>query len=204
MKPSRVSRARRRVPGYTVVELMMALAVFATGVTGVIAMQRATVTANQLGKNIGVANGIAEAWLGQLAADGTRWQTTVGGTMAWLGTVNNANMNGAWQLPDYDSTRNFGPGFDPLGAPMAVGGDFCAHIRLTWLYRDATAGGRQGNGLIRTEVRVFWPRDGATRVTGDCTSTAPLTIAAISAAIQDGTYHVVTQASAVRQPSGLW
>jgi prepilin-type N-terminal cleavage/methylation domain-containing protein len=195
---------RRRRRGYTVVELMMALAVFATGVTGVIAMQRATVTANRLAKNITVASGIADAWLGQLAADATRWQTDLAGT-TWLKTVDVANMNGAWQLPAYDAPRDFGPGFDPLGAPMGIGGDFCAHIRLTWFYPNGgVGGGIQGNGLIRTEVRVFWPRDGVTRVANDCTSGVPATITAVSAAIASGDYNVVTQAGAVRQPAGIW
>jgi len=194
----------RRTRGYTVVELMMALAVFTTGITGVIAMQRATVAANRLAKNITVASGIADAWLGQLATDAAQWRSNLVGTI-WLGTVNVANMNGAWQLPAWNTGRDFGPGFDPLGAPGANNRDFCAHIRLTWFYLDGSGvGGDPGNGLIRTEVRVFWPRDGVTRVANDCTNATPATINAVTAAIASGEYHVVTQASAVRQPSGMW
>lgn len=194
----------RRSRGYTVIELMMALAVFTTGITGVIAMQRATVAANRLAKNITVASGIADAWLGQLSTDGAAWRNDLTNT-TWLQTVNVANMNGAWQLPAWNADRDFGPGFDPLGAPGANNRDFCAHIRLTWFYPDGTGlGGKAGNGLIRTEVRVFWPRDGVTRVASDCTSGVPATIAAVTTGIANGDYYVVTQASAVRQPSGIW
>jgi hypothetical protein len=189
--------------GYTIVELMMALAVFTTGVTGVIAMQRATVTANRLAKNVTVASGIADAWLGQLGADAGTWQVNLANT-TWLQSVNVANMDGAWQLPAWNAGRAFGPMFDPLGKPVEAGGDFCAHIRLTWFYGDGVSfPGLPGNGLLRTEVRVFWPRDGVTRVADDCTSNTPTTIAAISNAIADGNYYVVTQAGAVRQPSVL-
>lgn len=194
----------RRTRGYTVIELMMALAVFTTGIAGVIAMQRATVAANRLAKNITVASGIADAWLGQLSTDAAQWRTDLTGTI-WLQTVNVANMNGAWQLPAWNAARDFGPGFDPLGAPGSANRDFCAHVRLTWFYPDGTGlGGIPGNGMIRTEVRVFWPRDSVTRVAGDCTSGVPATITAVTTAIANGDYHVVTQASAVRQPSGVW
>ena len=53
---------RSRTRGYTVVELMMALAVFATGVTGIVAMQRATVSSNRLAKNMTIATGVAQAY----------------------------------------------------------------------------------------------------------------------------------------------
>jgi prepilin-type N-terminal cleavage/methylation domain-containing protein len=194
----------RRKRGYTVVELMAALAVFATGVTGIIAMQRATAGSNQLAKNVSIATGIAEAWLGELAADATLWQSTVVGSTTWLTSINTAGVNGAWQRPTWNATRVMGPEFDPVGAPIAAGGSFCAHIRLTWLYRDANGGGRAGNGMIRTEARVFWPRAGVTPVTGDCTAGDAATIANVTTAIARGDYHVVQLASAARQPSGRW
>lgn len=193
----------RRARGYTVVELMAGLAVFATGVTGVIAMQRATAGSNQLAKNVTVATGIAEAWLGELAADATLWQTTVVGTTSWLSSINTAGVNGAWQRPTWNATRGMGPEFTPVGAPIATGGDFCVHIRLTWLYRDGTVGGRQGNGVIRTEARVFWPRSNVNRVAADCTDGTAATLTAVTAAIARGDYHVVTLAGAVRQPGAF-
>jgi hypothetical protein len=121
----------------------------------------------------------------------------------WLQSINVANMDGAWQLPAWNAGRAFGPMFDPLGSPVEADGDFCAHIRLSWFYPGANAGGLQGNGLLRSEVRVFWPQDGVTRVADDCTSNTPTTIAAISNAIARGDYYVVTQAGAVRQPPVL-
>jgi len=200
---------RRASRGYTVVELMMSLAIFATGVTGIVAMQRATVTTNLLARNVTIANGIAQAWLSQLQADGALWRPTplipTGGVAntVWLGSANTAN--GLWQLPTYDATRQFGPMFDGFGAPVAANGQFCAQIRLTWLYGDGISqGGLAGNGLIRTEVRVFWPRDTITTAgfdAGDCANAAQATVDGV--ATKNGKYHFVVQAGAVRQPSQI-
>lgn len=195
---------KRRARGYTVVELMMSLAVFATGVTGVIAMERATITSNQQAKNVALANGIAQAWLSQLAADATLWMRTGDVTRTtWLTTITTAND--VWQLPVYNANLQFGPQFDGFGAPVAANGVFCAQIRLTWLYGDKSAqqtSGLAGNGVIRTEVRVFWPRDPTYIVANDCQNGAAATVNAVTAALGNGSglYHVVTQAGAVRQP----
>lgn len=189
---------RRRDRGYTVVELMMALAVFAAGVTGIVAMQRATVSSNRLAKNMTIATGVAQAWISQLQADGSLWNPGVANTV-WLASANTAN--GLWQLPTYNATRQFGAEFDAFGAPVTAGnGVFCAQIRLTWLYGDGVSqGGRAGNGLIRTEVRVFWPRDDSGFDAGDCNLTTQAVVNGV--ANKTTKYHFVVQAGAVRQPS---
>ena len=82
-----------------------------------------------------------------------------------------------------------------FGAPVQADGVFCTHVRLTWLYGN-NANQATGNGLLRAEVRVFWPRDGVTRVTGDCTNAAQNLIDQVGAAT--GTYHFVVHAGGVR------
>ncbi len=199
---------KRRTRGYTVVELMMSLAVFAAGVVGIIAMERAVVSSNQLARNVTVADAIAQSWLSQLSADSTRWTAQWSVTQTtWLSTI--AGNDGVWQLPTYNSTLGFGPQFDGFGAPATANGQFCAQIRLTWLYGDKSptqTTGVAGNGVIRTEVRVFWPREQPTadvisRFNTDCTNGSASTVAGVVNGFSDGTYHVVVQAAAVRQPS---
>ena len=192
---------RTRTRGYTVVELLMALAVFATGVTGIIAMQRTVIAANRHARNLTVANGIAQAWLDQLAADSTMWRTNLASTV-WLQSINNAGMNGAWQLPvqSVAAARNFGPTFNVFGAPTPGANDYCAHIRLTWLAFDETQGGSPGTGSMRAEVRVFWLRDGATRVAGDCTAQATATVNAVTNDVNDSYFFVYQATSLAQRP----
>jgi Tfp pilus assembly protein PilV len=186
-------KGRKRARGYTVVELLMSLAVFATGVTGIIATQRTVIAANRHARNLTVANGIAQAWLDQLQVDSTMWQTDMAQTV-WLQSINTAGMDGAWQLPAQSvaTVRNFGPTFNVFGAPDANARDYCAHIRLTWLDQGVATGN------IRAEVRVFWARDGAARVTNDCTGAGATTVTAVGDDVNDS-YFFVYQATALAQ-----
>jgi type II secretory pathway pseudopilin PulG len=193
--------ARTRSRGYTAVELMMSLAVFSAGVTGIITMQRTAVGANRMARNVAVASSIAQAWQTQLAADATLWRENFDRT-TWLKSLDNADLNGTWQLPDWSDDREFGARFDALGNPHETGADqFCVHLRLTWLYYNGIDVGTVGtgrNGTIRTEVRVFWPREGVERVAHDCDQTA----VASGDEFADATdrYYFVVQTGAVRQP----
>jgi hypothetical protein len=142
----------------------------------------------------------------QLAADATLW-TETGGISAtrWV-VAASGTTDGAWQIPSWDDDRQFGPGFDALGAPMDPGDTslddarFCTHVRLTSLF-DQAGGVTNGraylaeNGLARVEVRVFWLRDGANEIASACTDAT--TIPSVAAATD--IYHRVLNVSAVRQ-----
>ena len=176
--------------GFTVVELMIALTVFAIGVSGIIATQKVAVAANQHAKNLAIATSIAQAWQDQLAVDATYWRPDGATQPTWL-----TAGNGAWFRPTYSADRNFGAAFDALGNIVDDGADlneahFCTHVRLTLLYAQAG-----GNGLMRTEVRVFWRRDGGSGADPVCGTGNDA--AEIGADIDN--YHFVYQTSAVKQ-----
>jgi prepilin-type N-terminal cleavage/methylation domain-containing protein len=182
-------KRRTGLRGFTVVELMIALTIFAIGVSGIIATQKVTVAANQHAKNLAIATSIAQAWQDQLAVDATLWRPDGTRPPTW-GTVGN------WYRPGYDGTRRLGAAFDALGdvvtddAADLLNAHFCTHVRLTLLYPQTG-----GNGLMRTEVRVFWRRDGGSGVSPVCgTDNA---VDAIGADIDN--YHFVYQTSAVKQ-----
>jgi prepilin-type N-terminal cleavage/methylation domain-containing protein len=186
---------KRQSRGYTFVELMMALTVLGIGVSGIIAMQKVTVTSNQHAKNLALATHIAEGWAEQLAIDATRWNfpnsvntvSNIGNTL-WLSAAN-ASPN-QWVLPAHQAQANFGPAFDALGNVTQVAAQtvFCTHIRLSWLYPETTY-----NGVIRADVRVFWPREGRGAL-GPC---ATVTAATVTAGLAN--YHFVHHTTAVRQ-----
>ncbi|HEY3497826.1 MAG TPA: hypothetical protein VGK73_24175, partial [Polyangiaceae bacterium] len=150
-----------------------------------------------------LAASIAQGWEAQLAADASVWRGTLNQTSSpWLSTLSDADLNGAWQLFAYNATRRYGARFDAFGQPTDVAGDtfFCAHVRLTWLFTNTAdvtpTPGTANNGTVRTDVRVFWPREGATRVAGDCTD--PGAIEDVAEATDR--YYFVVQTGAVRQP----
>jgi len=193
---------RRRERGYTAVELLMAISIFAIGVSGIIAMQKVTVAANQHAKNLSIATHIAQAWAEQLTADAALWNhpsptnnlDDLGDTQ-WLSTA--TGLANTWIRPAYAAQRDFGAGFDLLGRPLpdtqVADQVFCTHVRFSWLY-PSTA----GNGLLRAEVRVFWLRDGM----GGTINGQPLCDTGTAPGLVENAgerYHFVYQTTAIKQ-----
>jgi prepilin-type N-terminal cleavage/methylation domain-containing protein len=205
------ARRRQARRGYTFVELLMSLMIFAIGVTGVIAMQKVTVTSNQHARDLVIATQVAQAFMDQLRADAVSWNqpsknnttsTDLATDTVWLNNV--AASNVSWILPAYSSVRKFGPAFDVQGQPvdMTLPGQnnivkYCTHIRLSWLYNPLTNPAMIGNGLIRTEVRVFWLRDGQTWPNNQPICGAGLNPNSVAA--DASRYHFVYNVSAVRE-----
>lgn len=195
--------ARGRSGGYTMVELLMAITVFAIGVAGIIAMQKVTIASNQHAKNLAIATRIAQGWQEALTADAVGWNhpspnkavADLGSDTVWLNKVIGSNK--LWFRPAYDNGRNLGAAFDALGTPLTDNqtgtARFCAHLRLSWLYQDLS-----GNGLLRAEVRVFWIRDG---MGGTVDGAGICEITTDPNLVEAGgeRYHFVHQATAIKQ-----
>lgn len=193
-----MGRAKKTVRsrGYTVVELMMAVAVFAVGITGIVAMQTVAAAANTHAKNLAVATSLARSWQDRLSMDATLWggpQEWTEDNMIWVDQVT-ANNN-AWILPAIQG--DFGPAAGPRGEFVDHANDaedvvFCTHLRLTRLLDEP------GSGLIRSEVRVFWPKGPQSWDSGDpyCVSNAA-DIASIGSATDQ--FHFVYKTTAVRE-----
>jgi type IV pilus assembly protein PilV len=163
----------RRVRGYTVIEVMMALAVLTLGASGVIAMEKATLLANTNARNMAVATMIAQSWIERVRADAQAWNDQ-GGTSdflndtIWLksaGTV--PPMGGAgWFTPVGVATlSNFPagqPAADVMGADPALLDPyppaFCTQLRLTRFATSPTDPLASVYRVVRVEVRVFWDR----------------------------------------------
>lgn len=154
-------RIRARSGGYTLVELMMALALFTVAMLGIIVMQKLTTVSNAHAKNVAMAERIAQAWAGQLEMDASAWQGSFG--------TGFLNGNGVWQRPAYIAGRNFGAAFDALGNALGdtpselARARYCTHVRMSWLYPTTMA--VRGSAALRAEIRVFWLREGETPLT---------------------------------------
>lgn len=187
-----VRRAARR--GFTVVELMMSLALLAVGITGIIASQRVTLEANLHARDVATANFVAAAWLEQLRIDAAAWNhpseldpnSDLNETL-WL-----KSTPGEWTAPT--PGRSWSRAFDQLGNPIAPDADppprFCSHVHLTDLYGNAP-----GYGRIRATVRVFWARGGADPSEGFCDADA----SAASAQQATRDYHFVYHTTVIAQ-----
>jgi prepilin-type N-terminal cleavage/methylation domain-containing protein len=198
---------RRNQTGYTMVELMMALALLTVGVLGIVALQRVTVVSNAHAKRLAIAQRIAQTWATQLQMDSSVWRNN--GTLPPLISA----PNGQWSRPP-EVTSRVGGAFDALGAPLAdadaAQAAFCTHVRLSWLYQSSTVG---GSDLIRAEIRVFWRRDGHgsdidgignawLKTEGICSKTQDT--ARVTAIGQDtGTFHFLYQTVGIRQHSQI-
>lgn len=197
MKERRHPRTRL-TRGYTMIEVMMGLAILAVGASGVIALQKITVAGVTNGRNINVATSIAQAHLEAVRADATQWQGIDPATLnddyldaVLLNTLlpRTQTTPGAWMMPTagYPDAADVGFGIsDITGQTGGTAGTrpvgFCTHMRLVPImfdpnsprYDAAIAGGGPNTQardalLIRVEVRTFWAKSGRD-VLGECTT----------------------------------
>jgi len=183
----------------------MAMGIFAIGITGVAAMQAATSASNRHAKNLAIATSIAKTWQEELAIDALRWTddpVSLNANTLWIKN----SIAPIWVLPLPNPANTMGPSFNALGNFIAQANQamFCVHIRLTPLLVAA------GSGLVRTEVRVFWPKAGHAWEGGAAPCTAvpsafrELDLSATSSATNTelDNFHFLYTASAVRQSTG--
>jgi Tfp pilus assembly protein PilV len=194
------SAKRRGEGGYTIVELMMGLALFIAGMLALIGMQRLQARANGDARTLAIAQRIAETWASQLQMESLQWQDNLT-TAQWLGNVDNG-----WARPAYQTDR-VGAAFDALGRPLkdteVAQARFCTNIRLTYLFQPNVP--TSGNGLMRAEIRVFWLRDGEEVLNasdGLCPTTAVAAdMVEIGKAVDR--YEFVYQTTGLRQHSAI-
>jgi hypothetical protein len=192
---------------YTVVELVMAMAVMTIGLAGIVAMQKVTIASNMNAKNVAIATHIGQSFLDELASEAHTWTARNGFTRtAWLQEVVAEGLEPVWFVPSYEQTRRMGEAFDALGSVVAPddvhdNAHFCVHLRLSWLARETNAG-KSGAGLLRAEARVYWKREGISYLGGGLAGPC-VTVDAFDEA-EPANFHTVYLSTAVRQiPEGV-
>jgi prepilin-type N-terminal cleavage/methylation domain-containing protein len=200
------ARARPASRGFTTVEVMMALAMFAIGASGVVAMEKVTVVSNQNARNVEVANEISRTWIERLRGDAVVWNypskaNQVTNDLAetqWLSANVQPFGNSSWFRPNAPGASIYGVhdslGRDDINASSVNTGPFCVQIRLTWI---------RLNTSIRAEVMVFWLRQGITNKGLQATPPVAVCGAAPNAPPDvlgnQQLYHMVVATTEVRQ-----
>jgi Tfp pilus assembly protein PilV len=191
--------AKRRNRAYTVLEVMIALALLTVGGAGVVAMQKTAVLGNARARDLATANAIAATWAERLRADALQW-TDIGGVnyldnTRWLKVVGKdfptiAGNENVWIRPTEDAATGvwYQANVQGLDTSVAAEAAFCTNIRLVQLLPT----------MIRAEIRVFWLRNqgGGTAVanTALCSNAAAYLTAVGSARDK---YHFVYVATSV-------
>ena len=167
---AKTQRRRAAQRGYTLIEVMAAMAVLGTGILGILAMQDATVNANRRAQELTTATTIARRWQERLHRDALQWNyPTYGSPLSNIGNTWYfrpllAATTTGWVLPTQPTGLAAGTPFESAasnwwGQDVPIGDantSFCTHVRLTRLIADE---------LVRAEVRVWWFRTGGVRPT---------------------------------------
>ena len=192
-------RARR---GYTAVEVLTSMTLFAIGAAGVIGMQRATLMGSNDARRFDIATNIANEWTGRLQRDSAFWTlpsadnpTTINiANTRWLQFVSTCSANFC-DPPAAAPEAGMSGSFDNFGRDLpATSADtvYCAQYRLAWIINPGTAPSLRTSALIRAEVRVFFARLERAPV-GACAGATP------NAANANELYHFVYATTAIRE-----
>jgi type IV pilus assembly protein PilV len=137
--------------GFTLIEVMMALAIMVVGAVGILAMQRAATRANSEAREFTTATQITRNWVEIARRDALNWNQTGIGGVAGTQYLRNvpiaAGAPGAWFTPAAAVTETTSYGYN--GLPAVGAPHYCVNMRLRWTLQPEA---------IRTEVRTWWHR----------------------------------------------
>jgi prepilin-type N-terminal cleavage/methylation domain-containing protein len=165
--------------GYTAVEVLAAMTLFAIGAAGVIGMQRVTIQGGQDARRLDIATNIAHEWVARLQRDSTNWTqpssknpdvTNVYTATKWLTNVQTASCQAPnWCTPPAPTgaPEGFAYAFDVFGrdrAPTSVDANgqpdhhYCVQYRMWWGRPLGAAAPFNEQATIHADIRVFYSR----------------------------------------------
>ncbi len=162
----------------------MGLAILAVGMTGVLSLQKFTVTGTQNSRSALTGANVAASWVERFRVDAINWNEPNNSdvaTGASLGLLAALMPNVPTATPTtLNPTANLGPWVIVPGSAQTIMGEtasatdasdaaFCTHVRGTWV------GPAGSTDALRVEIRTFWARSGRS-VDDECTSTVAPTM----------------------------
>ena len=144
-------RRARRDEGFTLIEVMMSLAILIVGAVGILSMQSASTRGNVAGRRMSVGTQRSSVWIERLRRDALFWQTPGDPVGAAAGSQYLTRVGNSWFVPvsidPLETAAATWTGEDLSGAQLA---QYCTHVRLSWAIP---------NQSIRADVRTYWSRD---------------------------------------------
>ncbi len=149
--------ARIKRAGFTLIEVMMAIAIMTVGAVGIMSLQQAATSANIQSHHMMVANEATRVWLERLRRDGLRWGFSPAVAPSVMDTEYLASAASlavgdvsAWEALTPSSTVESWA-FDYRGMDTRSTSDwvYCTNVRFAWTV---------GQGAVRTDVRTWWNR----------------------------------------------
>lgn len=171
MKTRRFVSPRTR--GYTAVEVLSAMTLFAIGAAGVIGMQKTTVQGGEDARRFDMATNIANEWAARLQRDAMFWTkpnniddvSNLPSTRfikdVAIGACNTGWCTPGTTLPAPNAEMGVSPAFDVFGRDRPAGSDdhmFCVQYRMNWIANPVVNGNPAMTSVMRVEVRVLWTR----------------------------------------------
>lgn len=199
--------ARRNEGGYTSVEVLIAMTLFAIGAAGVIGMQRATIQGGEDARRFDMATNIANEWLSRLQRDAAFWTQPNANNPAtmdivntkWLKNVDTCGSTFCTIPMPAAPADGLSPAFDQFGRDLPSGTTaafYCVQYRLQWIAAPGIGPTYPAplklTGLMRAEVRVYWNSLEQAPI-GDCAAPPPEAIPVAS------TVRMVYAATAIRE-----
>jgi prepilin-type N-terminal cleavage/methylation domain-containing protein len=187
---------------YTMIEVMLAIAVMAVGAAGVMSMQRGSIVGDLESRRMDIATSVGRTWIERLRRDGTAWTgpnvyvCTPGGpcdvTLPFVsfgapGVPSGLQGPGWYQPPiptSYTAADGLSPMFDALGRDLiqtdAQYAVYCVMVKVDPIAQNGgytnppVSGTTAPLELVRATVMVFWPKqlNWATTAPTVCTSFA--------------------------------
>ncbi|NUP05091.1 MAG: prepilin-type N-terminal cleavage/methylation domain-containing protein [Polyangiaceae bacterium] len=156
-------RSRR---GYTMVEVMMGLAILAVGSAAIVALQRFAVMGTMTSRHVTNATNIGVTVLESVSLESNRWVNNSSGgsltaaNMAWLGPALAAPNT--WVAPAQHGFRLDGAAVDATTANPADQVAYCTHVRAIFLGNVNAVGPLDAADAARIEVRTYYAKTGRT------------------------------------------
>jgi len=148
---------QRTQPGFTLIEVMIAIGIMTVGSLGILSMHHAVSGANRSAHELNTALAITERWIERIERDSLAWSvqglnsTELTGTAYLSPLAGTVGTTGWFRPTPADSDEHYA--FDYFGEDTATSAEikYCTNLRLSWL--------RQGSSA-RVDVRTFWFRAG--------------------------------------------